>query len=74
MVSRMKIVKTTKIVMDDCLGFYINFDCATYEDGSYKYRIRKEYYKYYAPEIEDEFFDTEEESKREYGIQIEEYG
>ena len=70
----MKIIKTTEIDMDDCLGFYINLDCVEYEDGSYKYRIRKEYYKYDITEIEDEFFNTEEESKREYDILIEEYG
>ena len=70
----MKIVKTIEIDMDDCLGFYINLDCVVYEDGSHKYRIRKEYYKYDVTEYENEFFDTEEEAKREWDIQIEEYG
>ena len=70
----MKIIETIEIEMDECLGFYINLDCIVYEDKSYKYRIRKEYYKYDKPEIEDTFYVTDEESKREYDLLIEEYG
>jgi len=37
----MKIVKTTEINIDDCLGFYINLDCVVFENICHKYRIRK---------------------------------
>jgi hypothetical protein len=40
----MKIIETTEIDMDDCLGFYINLDCIVYENKRYKYRITREYY------------------------------
>ncbi|QOY52284.1 hypothetical protein [Candidatus Sulfurimonas baltica] len=69
----MKIKEIIEIEMDDCLGFYINLDCIVYTDKSFKYRIRKEYYKYDKLEIEDTFFDTDEESKREFDLIIEEY-
>ena len=70
----MKIVKTTEIDMDDCLGFYINLDCVIYEDKSNKYRITKEYYKYDKPEFEKEYFDTLEDAQKEFDTLVEEYG
>ena len=70
----MKVKEIIEIEMDDCLGFYINLDCIVYTDKSFKYRIRKEYYKYDKLEIEDTFFDTDEESKREFDLIVEEYG
>ena len=70
----MKVIEIIEIEMDDCLGFYINLDCIVYTDKSFKYRIRKEYYKYDKLEIEDTFFDTDEESKREFDLIVEEYG
>lgn len=70
----MKIKEIIEIEMDDCLGFYINLDCVVYADKSFKYRIRKEYYKYDKPEIEDTYFDTEEASKKEFDLIVEEYG
>ena len=70
----MKVKEIIEIEMDDCLGFYINLDCIVYTDKSFKYRIRKEYYKYDKLEIEDTFFDTDEESKKEFDLIVEEYG
>jgi len=74
MENRMKIIKTTEIDMDDCLGFYINLDCVVYEDKNYKYRITKEYYKYDKPEFEKEYFDTLEDAQREFDTLVEEFG
>ena len=74
MENRMKIIKTTEIDMDDCLGFYINLDCVIYEDKSNKYRITKEYYKYDKPEFEKEYFDTLEDAQKEFDTLVEEFG
>jgi len=68
----MKIVETITIECDDCLGFYIDLECLIYKDKSFKYRIRKEFYKYDQPEFEDEFFDTQEEALKKFELIIKE--
>ena len=68
----MKVVETILHDSDD-LGYFIDLECYIYEDKSYKYVVKKEFYKYDIPEFEEESFKTYDEAKKYFDDCIKEY-